>query len=339
MNGSPAAQASEATGQMDAFEVMRRGVPMSKNGNTWTHYDFRMFQLTDSQDAVVWTKKSAGAEERIPIRSIQRIHEGQSTKTFQKDAKKGLEHLSFSIVWTNAQGEEETLDLICCRESDAVCWVKGIRTLLENGYGASCMVAVPEAKVDTSLSALLHRTKSQQAGRMAWAIPLAIVPIAGIAWLGYTAYYRNQDFKDIVSSRLPEIKTLIASIEAILQRKAIKGNAFVEQDAPLRLEFIGQCYEAAANIKDSVLKDTLNAQLHNVAVGLAEAQALHQKLQILEAEANKGKTWSDTLTNLNPWAATNGQEDEDTPSRDHSLRPGSMGMNSDGRPQVDVHEL
>jgi hypothetical protein len=313
---------------------------MTRNGNTWTHYDFRMYQLTDSHDAVLWSKKSAGVEERIPIQSIQRIHEGQSTKSFQTDAKKGLEHLSFSIVWTNKQGEEEVFDLICCRQSDAICWMRGIRTLLEAGYGSSCMVDVPEAKVDTSLSGLMQRTKSQQAGRMAWAIPMAIIPIAGIAWLGYTAYYRNQDFKDIVSYRLPELKSLIAQISAILERKAIKGHAFVEEDAPLRLQFIGECYEAAANIKDSVLKETLNAQLHNVAVGLAEAQALFQKLTILEAQANKGKTWADTINNLNPWG-TKGpeEEDENGPSRDHSLRPGSMGNTSQGRPDVAVHEL
>merc|ERR1711964_632166 len=211
--------------------------------------------------AVVWSKKSAGVEESIPIRSIQRIHDGQSTKTFQKDAKKGLEHLSFSIVWTNKQGEEETFDLICCRASDAVCWVKGIRTLLENGYGASCMVAVPEAKVDVSLACMLHRTKSQQAGRMAWAIPLAIIPIAGIAWLGYAAYYRNEDKRAISQRRLPEIKALILEITTLLKNTEIQEHPFVRGDAPMRLQFVGECYEAAANTRDSVLDKTTDAQL------------------------------------------------------------------------------
>lgn len=299
---------------------------MTKNGNTWTHYDFRMFQLTENHDAVIWSKKSANMEEAIPIRSIQRIHEGQSTQTFQKDPKKGVEHLSFSIVWSNKQGEEEVFDLICCRQTDTICWVRGLRALLETGYSASCQVDVPEAKVDTSLSAILHRTKSQQAGRMAWAIPLAIVPIAGIAWLGYTAYYRNQGFKDIVAYRLPEIKSLIAQIRAILERGAIKGHPFVENDAPQRLQFIGECYEASANIKDSVLKGTLEAQLHNVAIGLAEAQALCVKLQIMEYDATKDQS---LVERYNPFGKTRNSEARETNADIHNAELG----------QVAVHEL
>lgn len=301
--------------QMDAFEVMRRGCPMTRNGNTWTHCDFRMFVLTEEHDAIMWSKKSTMSDERIPIRSIMRVQEGQSTETFKKDPKKPAEHLSWSIVWRNGAGEEQTYDLICCRLSDQLCWVAGLRQLLEEGFGTSCLITVPEAAVDTSLSCILHRTKSQQAGRMAWAIPLAIVPIAGIAWLGYTAYYRNQDKKAISAYRLPEIKTLIGLIKALVQGKELRGHPFVEGDAKLRLQFVGECYEAAANVKDSVLKETIDAQLHNVAIGIAEAQALLVRLQILQADAVKGKGWfdsaRDTMAAMNPFGATDEQGDTD----------------------------
>merc|ERR1711964_225457 len=85
--------ASKAKAQnVDAFEVMRRGCPMSKNGNTWSHYDFRMFQLSEQHDAIVWSKRSAMTEERIPIARIKSIHEGQSTESFKKDPKKPVTH-------------------------------------------------------------------------------------------------------------------------------------------------------------------------------------------------------------------------------------------------------
>jgi len=284
---------------------------MYKNGNTWTHYDFRMFQLTEQHDAIVWSKKSAMTEERIPISSIKRIHEGQSTKTFQTDPKKPVEHLSFSLVWANEKGEEQTYDLIGCRQSDTACWVKGLRHLMEDPMAAECLIEVPEPQVDVSLACLLHRTKSQQAGRMAWAIPLAIIPIAGIAWLGYSAYYRNEDKQTICKNRLPEIKALISQIKTLLETKEIQGHPFVSGDAPMRLQFVGECYEAAANVKDSVLTETLDAQLHNVAIALAEAQAIHIRLQILIADANKGKGWFEgvrgSLAAMNPFRGS--QED------------------------------
>jgi len=128
---------------------------------------------------------------------------------------------------------------------------------------------------------------------MAWAIPLAIVPIVGIGWLGYTTYYRNQSEKDIINYRLPEIKALIGYIKALIENKALRGHPFVEGDAKLRLQFIGECYEAAANVKDSVLKATQDAQMHNSSIAIAEAQALYTKLQVLEADATKGLGWFD----------------------------------------------
>merc|ERR1711964_293932 len=98
------------------------------------------------------------------------------------------------------------------------------------------------------------------------------------------------------------------------------------KDANLRLQFIGECYEAAANVKDHVLDETLDAQLQNVIIGLAEAQALDVKLQVLQAEANKGKGWLDSIPGLdsipiptmpsmsalNPWGkATPESKDEE----------------------------
>jgi hypothetical protein len=290
---------------VDAFEVMRRGCPMAKNGNTWSHYDFRMFQLSEQHDAIVWSKKSAMTEERIPIARIKSIHEGQSTESFKKDPKKPVTHLSFSIVWVNEAGETQTYDLICCRRSDAVCWVAGLRALMEDPHASTCETDVPEPTVDVSLACMLHRTKSQSAGRMAWAIPLAIIPIAGIAWLGYSAYYRNEDKKDISIRRLPEVKALILKIRELLKTKEIQEHPFVKHDAPMRLQFVGECYEAAANIKDTVLTATIDAQLHNVAISLAEAQAIHIRLQVIIVDANKGKGWfsgiGDSLAAMNPF--------------------------------------
>jgi len=322
---------AKESAQMDAFEVMRRGCPMTKNGNTWSHFDFRMFQLTQDQDAIIWTKKSVMQEERIPIRSILRIDEGQQSETFQKDAKKGIEHLSFSITFRNEAGEEEVFDLICCRQSDCVAWVRGLRSLTTDGFNTACLVDIPDNKVDVSLAAILHRTKSQQAGRMAWAIPLAIIPIAGIAWLGYTAYYRNQTKTDIVAVRLPEVKALIAEIRKLLKVKELEHHPFLK-DANLRFQFIGECYEAAANVKDHVLDETLDAQLQNVIIGLAEAQALDVKLQVLQAEANKGKGWFDgipvpSMSALNPWGTT----DE---SKDEEVAQGQVGKTTRDLPEI-----
>lgn len=172
--------------QMDAFEVMRRGAPMTRNGNTWTHCDFRMYTLTEDHTEIVWSKKSTMSDERIPIRSIRAIMEGQTSESFQKDPKEPVDHLSWSIIWTDSEGVEQCYDLICCRESDRECWVKGLRQLHNCGSQTDCMITVPEAKVDTSLACILARTRSQQAGRMAWAVPLLVVPILGIGWLGYT---------------------------------------------------------------------------------------------------------------------------------------------------------
>merc|ERR1712096_297855 len=192
----------------------------------------------------------------------------------QTDPKKPVEHLSFSLVWANEQGEEQTYDLISCR----------------------------------------------QAGRMAWAIPLAIIPIAGIAWLGYSAYYRNEDKQTICKNRLPEIKALISQIKSLLETKEIQGHPFVSGDAPMRLQFVGECYEAAANVKDSVLTETLDAQLHNVAIALAEAQAIHVRLQVIIVDANKGKGWlsgiGDSLAAMNPFG---GEEEPKTNEDDGEL--------------------
>jgi len=302
--------------QVDALEVMRRGVPMARNaGSMWDHYDFRMFQLTQEHDAIVWSKKSAMTEERIPISAIQRVYDGQSTDTFKADPKKPIEHMSFSIVWTNKDetGKEtvEIFDLICCRRSDAVCWTNGIRRLMEDPHASVCNIDCPEQTIDTSLACLLERTRSKQAGRMAWAIPMAIIPIAGIAWLGYTIYYRNEQKRDISMRRLPEIKALIQQINELLKNRDIQQHPFVSGDAPMRIQFVGECYEAAANIKDSVLDETVDAQLHNVAIALAEAQAIKCRLDVIITDANKGKGWFDnfrvSLTALNPFGAT---EDE-----------------------------
>merc|ERR1711964_473061 len=199
-------------------------------------------------------------------------------------------------IWTDEKGEQLTYDLICCRQADRECWVNGLRQLMNHGSQTSCVINVPEARVDTSLACLMARTRSQQAGRMAWAIPLAIVPILGIGWLGYTTYYRNQSEKDIIHYRLPEIKSLIGYIKAYIEGEALRGHPFVEGDAKLRLQFIGECYEAAANVKDTVLKATLDAQMHNTSIAVAEAQALYMRLQILEADALKGRGWFDAIT-------------------------------------------
>jgi hypothetical protein len=282
--------------QMDAFEVMRRGTPMTRNGNTWTHCDFRMYTLSEDHQEIIWSKKSTMSDERIPIRSIRSIMEGQTTESFQKDPKKPVDHLSWSIIWTDAEGQEQCYDLICCRAADRECWVKGLRQLSNCGSQTDCVITVPEAKVDTALACILARTRSQQAGRMAWAIPMAVIPILGIGWLGYTTYYRNQTEKDIVHYRLPEIKKLIAYIKALIDGETLAGHPFVERDAKQRMEFIGQCYEAAVNVKDTVLKATLDAQMHNTAVAVAESQALYTKLLVLEADALKGRGWFDGAT-------------------------------------------
>merc|ERR1711964_618389 len=277
--------------------------------------DFRMYTLSEDHTEIIWSKKSTMSDERIPIRSIRSVMEGQTSETFQKDPKKPVDHLSWSIVWTDEKGVDQTYDLICCRQADRQCWVQGLRSLMAQGPSTSCVINVPEARLDTSLACLMARTRSQQAGRMAWAIPLAIVPILGIGWLGYTTYYRNQSEKDIIHYRLPEIKALIAQIKALILGKELKGHPFVEGDAKLRLQFIGECYEAAANVKDSVLKETIDAQLHNVAIGIAEAQALLVRLQILQADAVKGKGWfdsaRDTMAAMNPFGATDEQGDTD----------------------------
>jgi len=150
------------------------------------------------------------------------------------------------------------------------------------------------------------------AGRMAWAIPLAIIPIAGIAWLGYAAYYRNEDKRAISQRRLPEIKALILEITTLLKNTEIQEHPFVRGDAPMRLQFVGECYEAAANTRDSVLDKTTDAQLHNVAIALAEAQAIKVRLEVIITDAGAGKGWftgiGDTLAGLNPFRAS--QDDQ-----------------------------
>jgi hypothetical protein len=255
-----------------------------------------MYTLSEDHTEIVWSKKSTLSDERIPIRSIRSVMEGQTSESFQKDPKKDVDHLSMSIIWTDEAGAEQCYDLICCRQADRECWVQGLRQLNQCGSQTSCVIRVPEAKVDTSLLCILERTRSQTAGHMAWAIPLAIIPILGIGWLGYQTYYRNQSQKDVVHYRLPEIKKLIAAIKALVEGDALRGHPFVERDAKLRLRFIGECYEAAANVKDTVLKASLDAQMHNVSIAVAEAQALYMKLVVLEADALKGRGWFDAIT-------------------------------------------
>lgn len=46
--------------------LMRRGAPMTRNGNTWTHCDFRMYTLSEDHTEVIWSKKSTMSDERIP---------------------------------------------------------------------------------------------------------------------------------------------------------------------------------------------------------------------------------------------------------------------------------
>merc|ERR1711964_928795 len=76
----------------------------------------------------------------------------------------------------------------------------------------------------------------------------------------------------------------------------------------IRLEFVGECYEAAINVKDSVLDETTDSQLHNVAIALAEAQAIKTRLDVIITDANKGKGWfegiADSMANMNPFRAS-----------------------------------
>lgn len=140
-----------------------------------------------------------------------------------------------------------------------------------------------------------------------------------------TRPYRNQTEKDIVQYRLPEIKKLIGYIKALIEGNTLKGHPFVERDAKTRLHFIGECYEAAANVKDTVLKATLDAQMHNTAVAVAEGQALYMKLLVLEADALSGRGWFegataavtsivDGVANMAGFGTTNTEQADEGPS-------------------------
>jgi len=234
-------------------------------------------------------------EDKIEVRSILKVYEGQQTPYFKKYPNKKMEPLCFSIEYMNASNSKEVLDLVCCRKVDQIMWTTTLRELRQNPRVQEIPISVDAEPCLGALN-MMYRTKWKSAARIGLSGTAAAVTfgtpffLIGAPWLLYSLWTTRQSADKAMTQKMKEIKDYLTDIQKLLAVKALVAHPYYPT-AKQRYDYIGKCYESSANIQDYVLKSTKKVKFASTIQALAEAQALYWKLYILSVQANEKKGW------------------------------------------------
>ena len=82
---------------------------------------------------VEWTSaRKPSAAARFPLSSVKKVVVGRQTRNFRRfSGDPGLTRGSFSIVYTNDQRREASLDLVAQNKADFLLWTKGLEKVIQ----------------------------------------------------------------------------------------------------------------------------------------------------------------------------------------------------------------
>merc|ERR1712139_129900 len=275
----PGIAPEEASKVYDALTFMRRGSPMCKHKCTSRNdqFDYRMFELSEDSQTILYTSRKSVSYDRIPIKSIKYLHLKQQSKGFRRDPRPRMKHLSFTLVYETQNGMEE-LDLICSRQTDYTVWTTAlpllIKTIKSGGDLKDLMVSVsinPEKESCRQLMSLPQITLGEKIGS-AMSGMITRIP-AGKPLI--------KTRREKVAERLECVKELRNEIVELARNPKIRRDPYFEI-VEEKYRFIRERYNSALEAQQ--VRDFV--WLHEEIVqALAEVQALALKLRILKKTA------------------------------------------------------
>eukprot|EP00878_Enallax_costatus_P013317 GHUV01013923.1.p1 GENE.GHUV01013923.1~~GHUV01013923.1.p1 ORF type:complete len:399 (+),score=132.40 GHUV01013923.1:152-1348(+) len=110
--------------------ALRKGNHLRKygrRGKPKTHY----FRLSHDDKELVWDS-SNGKARSIPLGSVIKVQQGQTTEVFLRDPLPEYEALSFSLVYTEGKSDKKlrSLDVICKSMPEFETWFWGIQLVI-----------------------------------------------------------------------------------------------------------------------------------------------------------------------------------------------------------------
>ncbi|GAB5371216.1 hypothetical protein AAMO2058_001560400 [Amorphochlora amoebiformis] len=115
---------------VDLLARMRQGASFLKFGTSGLPH-FRHFQISRDNRKIQWFSKSKRLSDcEIDFRSITSIQRGQNTAKFQRHPSPELERTSFSVIYTNKKGKEDSLDVVAKDPKEFKIWLVGLKELL-----------------------------------------------------------------------------------------------------------------------------------------------------------------------------------------------------------------
>eukprot|EP00743_Colponemidia_sp_Colp-15_P005877 GILK01006318.1.p1 GENE.GILK01006318.1~~GILK01006318.1.p1 ORF type:complete len:964 (+),score=217.74 GILK01006318.1:37-2892(+) len=109
----------------EALMAVRKGAALIKFGRKgWPHK--RTFQISADESSLIWRSPRKKANATIVLfDNVLRIQGLQTTATFQRHARRALEHLSLSIIYLK-DGQDRTLDLIFMNDKQYKLWATAL---------------------------------------------------------------------------------------------------------------------------------------------------------------------------------------------------------------------
>eukprot|EP00808_Paulinella_micropora_P000673 g43933.t1 len=130
---------------LEAMSVPTQLLKFGRNGK-----GFRTFMLTPSLDGIMWhSKNKAATKSMVKFSSVKEIVFSQRTEKFRLGKRKDLEQRSFSIIYSEAGGEE-TLDLVCKDEEEFLIWTYTLDALVNNKIPSEVLERVMKKLADGS---------------------------------------------------------------------------------------------------------------------------------------------------------------------------------------------
>ena len=87
------------------------------------------FNLSPDDEELLWDSKG-GKTRSLPIPWIKRLQRGQETEVFKRLPQPSKSHLSFSILYTDADKKERSLDVISSSAAEFELWFLGIQVVI-----------------------------------------------------------------------------------------------------------------------------------------------------------------------------------------------------------------
>eukprot|EP00742_Colponemidia_sp_Colp-10_P007340 GILJ01007899.1.p1 GENE.GILJ01007899.1~~GILJ01007899.1.p1 ORF type:complete len:946 (+),score=206.27 GILJ01007899.1:50-2887(+) len=109
----------------EALMAVRKGAALIKFGRKgWPHK--RTFQISADESSLMWRSPRKKANASVVLfDNVLRIQGLQTTATFQRHARRALEHLSLSIIYLK-DGQDRTLDVIFMNDKQYKLWVTAL---------------------------------------------------------------------------------------------------------------------------------------------------------------------------------------------------------------------